>query len=214
VVAAAVFVVAFVVGLALVGELAGSVGETDETFVELFSNDSRRLGGIVGSFLLVVAALAFLYFTQLLVASARRSDQEVGWAFVSATGMLAVGGLIVAAAAFLTVPLSINFGNLYGDPAFGEGQAVIPQFGFAALTVGVMWPAAVMITTIALLGSFPRWLNRTSYVIAALLVVTCFMVGPLFILLPGWVLVTTLALRRMPDGTDFPAVREGARLTT
>jgi hypothetical protein len=128
--------------------------------------------------------------------------------------MLATGGLIVAAAAFLTVPLSINFGNLYGDPAFGEGQAVIPQFGFAALTVGAMWPAAVMITTVALLGSLPVWLSRVSYVVAVLLVVTCFMVATLFVLLPAWVVLTALALRRRPDRTDFPAAREGAGLTT
>jgi hypothetical protein len=214
VVAGAVFVVTFVIGLALVGELVGSVGETDDTFVEHFSSDSRRLGEIVGSFLLVVAALAFLYFIQVLIASARRSDQEVGWAFVRATGMLAVGGLIVAAAALLTVPLSINLGNLYGDPAFGEGQAVIPQVGYAALTVGAMWPAAVMIATIALLGSLPVWLSRVSYVIAVLLVVTCFMVGSLFILLPGWVLLTALALRKGLDRSDVPAEGEGVPLRT
>jgi hypothetical protein len=207
-----VFVVTFVVGLALVGELAGSVGETDETFVELFSSDSRRLGEIVGSFLLVVAGLAFLYFTRLLVVAARRSDQEAAWEFVGGTGMLAAGGLIVAAVAFLTVPLSINFGNLYGDPAFGEGQAVIPQFGFAALTVGAMWPAAVMITTVGLLGSLPVWLSRVSYVIAVALVVTCFMVSTLFVLLPVWVVLTALALRRGLDRSDVPAEREGARL--
>ena len=207
--AGAVFVVAVVVGLALVGELAGSVGETDETFVEHFSSDSRRLGEIVGSFLLVVAALAFLYFTQLLVASAHRTDQEAAWAFVRGTGMLVTGGLMVAAAAFLTVPLSINFGNLYGDPAFGEGQAVIPQFGYAALTVGAMWPAAAMITTVGLLGSLPVWLSRLSYLIAVVLVVTCFMVVTLFVLVPVWVALVAAVLRRA--GNLTPDLDTGSR---
>ena len=207
VITSVVFVLSFVAGLALVAELAGSVGETDETFVEHFSSDSRRVGEIVGALLLVVAALAFLYFTQLIVAAGSGApDQQAAWGFVRGTGMLVTVALVIAAMALVTVPLSINLGNLYDESAFGEGQAVLPQFGHAVLTIGAMWPAAVMITAVAVLGLLPTWLTRLSYAIAVLLVVTSVMVGSLFILLPVWVALTAGALRRAAKASTAESV--------
>ena len=198
VVAGVVFVITFVVGLALLGEVAGSVGEPDEWFAGHFSSGSERAADIAGSFLLFVAAMAFLFFTQMVGAVARSQtpEQRATWALAWAAGTMASVGLFIAALAFLTVPLSISIGELYDDAAFSEGQAVLPQFGYVALAVGAMYPAAVMIVAIARLAILPRWLTRLSYFVAVLLVATSLAVSPMFILLPGWVALTAFALRR------------------
>ena len=197
-VTSAVFVVAFVVGLAQLGDLAGSVGGSDDTFVEHFSSGSQRAVDIAGSLLLVVAAMAFLYFTQLIVAQAgpEARDHQATWGFVRGAGTVVTVGIVVAALSFLTVPLSISFGEFFDEPAFGEGQAVLPQFGYVALTVGAMFPAAVMIVAIARLRFLPTWLTRLSYLVAVLLVVTSLSVITMFVLLPAWVALTAVALRQ------------------
>ena len=180
----------FVVGLALLGELAGSVGEPDAWFIQHFNSGTERTEDIVGSFLLVASAIALLTFTRLVAAGARVRSGETMGELAQAAGVLTSFGILLAALSFLTVPLSISIGELYDDSAFIEGRATVPQFGYVALTVGAMFPAAVMVIAIARLQVHPVWLTRLSYLIAAMLLTASFAVSPMFILLPGWVALT------------------------
>ncbi|MDH3730592.1 MAG: hypothetical protein OES13_05670 [Acidimicrobiia bacterium] len=192
------FVVAFVVGLALLSDELGAFGDSDGTFVEHFSSGSQRGADIAGSVALAVAAAAFMYFTHL-IASAQPDalDQSSQSGLVRTAGMLAGAFMFVAALALVTVPLSISVGELFDEDggAFGEGQAVLPQFGFVALVFGAMLPAAVTIAAVARLGSFPRWLTRASFPIAVLLALSSGSVVTMA-LLPIWVALSTVALTR------------------
>ena len=49
-------------GLLPLGELLGSFGDSDATFVAYFEAESIRIGTIVGGFVLALGALSFLWF--------------------------------------------------------------------------------------------------------------------------------------------------------
>ena len=198
-VAGGIFVAAFTVGLVLLSGLAGSFGDSDDTFVEHFSSGSQRGVDIAGSVSFVVAAVVFVYFTELIGSVvSETSTQTPALVLVRAAGMLAGVGMLVASLAFLTVPLSISFGELYDEVggAFGDSQAVLPQFGYVALVVGAMVPAAITIVAITRLRLFPRWLTRFSYAVAVVLVLTSATLVTT-ILLPIWATFATLSLRRI-----------------
>ena len=191
-----IFVVTFGVGLGLLGPEIGAFGDSDRAFVEHFSTGSQRSTDIAGSFLLLAAAAAFMYFTHL-VASIKTSDlnQTASSGMVRATGTLSGIFMIVAALALLTVPLSISMGEFFDEEgkAFQQGQAVLPQFGYVALVFGAMIPAAVTIWAVSRLGLFPRWLTRASLPIAVLLALTSGSVVTMA-LLPIWATLATVTL--------------------
>lgn len=192
------FVVAFVVGLALLGDQVGAFADSDRTFVEHFSTGSQRAVDIAGSALLVVAAAAFMYFTHLIASvRAEALSQSAMSRLVRTAGMLAGTFMVVAALALLTVPLSISLAEFYDEEptAFGEGQAVLPQFGYVTLVFGAMIPAAVAIAAAARLGLFPTWLTRSSFPLAILLAITSGSVVTM-VLLPIWAALATVALAR------------------
>ncbi len=195
----AVFAVAFTAGLALLGEEIAAFGDSDRAFVEHFSTGSQRGADIAGSFLLVGAAAAFMYFTHLIGSPRPEAATEGHWVARTA-GMVAGVFILVAALAHLTVPLSISMGEFFDEDsgAFTEGQAVLPQFGYVILVIGAMIPAAVAIVAIARLRLFPTWLTRLSLVMATLLALTSGMVASM-VLLPAWVVLVTVALRRSPN---------------
>jgi hypothetical protein len=198
-----VFVVAFTLALGLLADLAGAFADSDQAFIEHFSSGSQRGADIAGSILLVIAAVAFLYFTQLVTPVAfDASRQSAASVLLRVAGILAGVGMLVAALAFLTVPASISLGEFFdegGGGAFGQSQAVLPQFGYVALVVGAMFPAALAIGVIARLRSLPVWLTQLSYALAVLLALTSAMVAPM-VLLPVWVAMATPALRRSAAG--------------
>jgi len=195
-VAAAIFAVTFVTGLALLGDELGAFGDSDGAFIEHFSSSSQRGADIAGSFLLLGAATAFIYFTHLIGSPRPTSASEGHWV-VRAAGITAGLFIVVAALALLTVPLSISMGEFFDEDsgAFTEAQAVLPQFGYVVMVFGAMISAAVAIVASARLGLFPTWLTRASFVVAALLTVTSAMVVTM-VLLPIWVATVTLTLRR------------------
>lgn len=184
-----VFVMLFVGSAVFLGDLVGSFADSDAQFVTLFSDAGNRVGYIAGSFLLVLAGLAFVWFAHALSCEtgARRAPLLI-------TGATAGSGMIVAALAFATVPLSIQFGSAFGDPGLQAGQAVLPQFGFAALGLGAMLPAGIFIALAALTPDLlPRWLAATSYPVAVLVALTAFLYLP-FALFVLWVVATTVTV--------------------
>jgi len=192
------FVVAFVVGLALLGDELGAFGDSDGAFVDHFSSGSQRAADIAGSVTLAAAAVAFAYFTHLIASTQPDTlDPASPSRLVRTAGMVAAVFMFVAALALVTVPLSISVGALFDeDPgAFAEGQAVLPQFGFVTLAIGAMVPAAATIVAVARLGLFPMWLARLSLAIAALLALSSMSVISM-VLLPIWVALSTATLRK------------------
>jgi hypothetical protein len=186
-----VFAVLFVGSVLMLGELFGSFADPDAQFVTLFSDAGNRITYIAGSVLLLLAGLAFVWFARALSGEAGEYRPAL-----LITGGSAAGGMVVAALAFATVPLSIQFGSLVGDPGLESGQAVLPQLGYVALGLGAMLPAGVFIAIAARTpGLLPRWFSVTSYPVAVLVGLTTFLFMPvvLFIL---WIIVATVAVSR------------------
>lgn len=190
------FLVLFIGSFIPLGELIGSFADPDRQFVSLFSDSGNRTGYLAGSFLLLLAGLAFVWF-----ADALSCEAGIHRAALLITGAAAAAGMIVAALALATVPLSLSFGAFVDDPGLEAGQAVLPQFGFVALGMGAMVPAAIFIVIAARTpGLLPRWLALTSFPIAILVALTAFLFMP-FILFIIWVLaVTASQWRRAPVG--------------
>lgn len=189
--AGSVFVVLFVGSVILLGDLVGSFADPDRQFVALFSHSGNRLAYIAGSVLLLLAGLAFVWFAHALSGQA-----GVYRPALLIAGGSAAGGMIVAALAFATVPLSIQFGSFTGDPGLESGQAVLPQLGYVAFGLGAMVPAAIFIAIAARTpGLLPRWLAVSSYPVAVLVALTAFLFMP-FVLFVLWVIVATIAISR------------------
>ncbi|MGI9624942.1 MAG: hypothetical protein ACR2PK_19095 [Acidimicrobiales bacterium] len=199
IVAGAVFVVAFGVGLALLGPEVGAFGDSDAAFVEHFSTGSQRAADIAGSALLAGAAVAFMVFAHVIASAGADAgdDRPARPTLVRTAGMLAGAFMIVAALALVTVPLSISMGEFFDEEgkAFREGQAVLPQFGYVVLVFGAMIPAAVTVVAVARLGCLRPWLTRASFPIAVLLAVTAGSVITMA-LLPIWVATATVSMAR------------------
>lgn len=192
-----VFVVLLVGSFILSGDVAGSFADPDHQFVSLYSDAGNRAAYVTGAFLLVLAGLSFIWFAHVL-----SSETGSYRAPLLIAGAAAASGMIVAALAFATVPLSMSFGALYGDPGFESGHAVLPQFGWVAFALGAMLPAAVFIVIAARTpGLLPRWLAVASYPIAILVGLTAllFMTFVLFVI---WVIAVTATShgRREPLG--------------
>ena len=185
------FVVLFLGSSVLLGDLVGSFADSDTQFVTLFSDAGNRIGYIAGSVLLVLAGLAFVWFAHALSyeTGPRRAPLLI-------TGAAAAMGMVVAALAFATVPLSLLFGSFFSDPGLESGQAVLPQFGYVAFSLGGMLPAGIFIAIAASTPDLlPRWLSIASYPVAVLVSLTALLFMPfaLFIL---WVAVATATVSR------------------
>jgi hypothetical protein len=192
------FVVAFAGGLVFLADELGAFADHDGTFVDHFSTGSQRGADIAGSILLAAAAVTFMYFAHLIASIRPDSDNKAATSdLVRMAGILTGVFMLVAALALVTVPLSISLGEFFDEAggAFGQGQAVLPQFGFVALVFGAMIPAAVTMVAVARLGLFPTWLARASIPVAVLLALTSGSVMTM-VLLPIWVGLATVALAK------------------
>lgn len=107
---------------------------------------------------------------------------------------------MLAALSAATIPLSIWFGSLVDDPGIQQGQGVLPQFAYVALTMGGLLPAGLFIIAAARSGGLmPRWLGYVSYPVGASVATAALTFMPLF-LLPVWVLVYVVAEWRTRSG--------------
>jgi hypothetical protein len=196
--AGALFVVLFIGAFMLsLGELLGSFADGDHVFVERFADEATRVLDIAASYLLALAALVFAWFSRE-VASRSASHGPA----LKLSGYSAAGGMLVAAVAAATTPLSIWFGALVDDPGIEIGVGVLPQFAYVALTMGALLPAGVFIITAARSGDLmPPWLAYASYPVGALVAIAALAFMPLF-LFPIWMLAFLAVDRRTRPASD------------
>ena len=183
--AGALFVVLFVGAFVLsLGGLLGSFADGEHVFVERFGDEATRVRDIAASYLLVSAAMVFAWFSREV---ANRSASHR--AALKLSGYSAAGGMLVAAVAAATTPLSVWFGALVDDPGIEVGLGILPQFAYVALTMGALLPAGVFIITAARSGDLmPRWFTHASYPVGVLVGIAALTFMPLF-LFPAWMLV-------------------------
>lgn len=189
------FVTLFIGAIVLLGELLGSFADPDQQFVSLFSEPANRAAYLAGAVLLALSGLAFMWFADAL--SCETGSYR---APLLITGAAAASGMILAALALATVPLSMSFGALFGDPGLETGQAVLPQFGYVALGLGAMVPAGIFIAIAAKTpGLLPKWLTSVSYPMAILVALTAFLFMPLALFIVWVIAVTASDRRRKPQ---------------
>lgn len=196
--ASGLFVVLFVGAFVLsLGELLGSFADGDHVFVERFADEATRMRDIVASYLLALAALVFAWFSSQIANRSARFR-----AALKLSGYFAAGGMMVAAVAAATTPMSIWFGALVDDPGIELGQGILPQFAYVALTMGALLPAGVFIVTAARSGEvMPRWFSYVSYPVGVLTAIAAFTFMPLF-LFPIWMLVYFIIELRARSGSE------------
>ncbi|MEX2227906.1 MAG: hypothetical protein WEB52_15840 [Dehalococcoidia bacterium] len=196
------FVVLFVAGGVLLGELLGTFGDPDATFDEYFAERGNRARDIVGGYLLAASGMVLIWFAVQLRRALRVADNEASWPDVAGlAGALAGLLIVVAAAALMTVSLSMAFGRGFGDTGqFASGAAGPPQLGYVLLCALAVIPAAAMIVASSIVTlkerSAPRWVSYAGFPLAAFLLLGL-SVGPL-VALPIWVAAATFSLRRLP----------------
>jgi hypothetical protein len=200
-----VFAAAFFVGLILVGDQAGAFADSDRAYAELFGDVSHRLEDLAGSALLIVAGIAFGAFSHLVAPALRPDEDRYGWTVVvRVSGLLAAASILVAGAAFATVPASLVIGDFFDDPGIVTGQNILPSLGYILLVLGALIPAAVVMVGSTRLDLFPRWFVWVTLVVAVVLIVTGPMVSAL-VLLPIWVAgAAVLQYRSKQRSTQYP----------
>ena len=188
------FAVLNVAGLVPLGELLGSFGDSDATFVDYFAKDSNSNGAVVGGIVLALSTLTFLWFLSNLRLSVDSTGPLPG--VITAAGTTFVVLLMSGTAALVTVPYARTFGGAFDEESVLVGSdALLPQLGYVLVAVFAMWAAAVLILAATLAArahsSFPRWLVRLGFAASAFV----FLLGPsvMGVLgVPAWALAVSI----------------------
>ena len=197
--ALAVLTLAFLAGGALLGEVFGSSGDSDQTFIDHYASSQNRGLDIAGSALLIVSGGAFLVFVAAMRRLLKPVDSLTADLF-SLSGAVVAILLMVAGTLFLTTPFSISFGGAYDDKGqFGGGHAaVLPQAGTFMVAFAAMPLAAFVVVLLNLanrrVALFPRWHTVLAWACATLLLLS--LTGGALVALPTWSAATAVALWR------------------
>jgi hypothetical protein len=191
-----VFAISFFAGLVLVGDQAGAFADSERAYAELFADTSHRVEDLAGSVLLIVSAIAFGVFAQFIAPALEPGASRYAWTLVvRVSGLLAATAILVAGAAFATVPASLVIGDFFDDPGIVTAQNILPSLGYVMLVFGAVIPAAVVMIGSTRLGLFSQWFVWVTPLIAVLLIGTAPMVSAVA-LLSAWVAVAAVLQSR------------------
>lgn len=163
-IAGIVFVVLFVFGT--FASLGPNIKKDDtpsgaaSKYLDYVSTHGHRAGLIVGAYALILAGIAFIWFTQGI---RRWGGETIVGGFVGALGVLAAGAMAAAGMTTAVVAGAVSLGNTPG-PSSSGGEAVrwVMSMSYPFLFVVVGLVSAAMIGAIALGGSragvIPKWL--------------------------------------------------------
>ena len=200
------FAVLFTVALStlLLGDLIGAFADAAATFATHVDSSGELWRHAVGAVLLCVSGLVFLGFVAGMSDSLSRhgsADPWPGTRSARAVATVFAAQVGVAAAALATVSLSMGFGRITGDPGIQEAQSVLPQLGYVVLFVPAALTAGLAVALLARSASrgsaLPGWVVVAGYVAGAAQLAGILTL-PL-LLLPLWVLLASLTLRRPSD---------------
>ena len=187
-----VFIVLFV-GAILVSGYFLDFAAPDRFFIERFQDAGARVRDVGGAYLLALAGLAFAWFARGFADSAKRHGEILRF-----TGYAATGGMLLAAVAAATTPMSVWFGALVNDPGIEQGQGVLPQFAYVAFAMGALLPTGIFIVTAARSpGLLPRWLAIASYPVGVLVAVAAVTWNSM-VLFPLWMIAVVIISRGRP----------------
>lgn len=189
------FVVLFVVGVILNFSNAPETKSSEtsaavaQKWVTELSSSSHRTSLLVSGYLLIIAAIAFVWFTIGLRAWLA-PDATVG-RLISSLGVLGGGAIAAAAMAGTSVAGAVAFGN-EAVPQSGDTIRIVMGLFYPFLTVVFGLVTAALIATVALTarrgsGTLPRWVAYAGWI--GVLGAVAGVFGPPFLLPLVWFLV-------------------------
>jgi hypothetical protein len=168
--------------------------DSDKNWHDWFADSGNRTGNIIGIYLLVIAALAFIVFASGLLERVRSGDGPSLPHRVAATS-----GSVFAV---LTMVAAIQLGGVSGNITFGDTPVpkdtdIMRQtLGYGTIAVAGALTAIVFIVATTIVarsaGVFRSWLVIVSY-IAAVILLGAVVFLPMAAL-PIWVLIVSIVL--------------------
>lgn len=173
--------VAFVV-LIVVGTLLGlsnmpnlSSDETAQTaaakYQDFLSSSGHRTGLIIGAYLLIIAGIAFIWFTNGLRARLQAADpgDPIAGRFLSGLGAFGAAALAASGMASAVVAGAVSAGG-EPVPTSGDAMRVVMDlsFPFVFVVFGLVSAAVVLTVSVSALrsGAFPGWVVHTGWLAA------------------------------------------------
>lgn len=192
-------------GIAFVALIAAAVAlmadtpapDDREGWLEFAGDSGDRWRQIIGAYVGVAAALAFLWFGHALVArlGGSRGGGDVLTSLARAAATLFAGLLMAAMLAAATVAGAVEIGEAE-VPESADIGIMFDQFAYALLLIGSAMSAAVFIACVSELarqrGTWPRWVVWAGFVVAVLLIAAAFFFP--IILIPLWTLLVSILL--------------------
>lgn len=164
------YVVLFLITFAVSGEGAG---DTNAEITEYYADGGNRDRDISGYFLLVAAALMFLWFLAYLRVRLLRAEAEPGRlsALAFGSGVASAVLLMAAAAVFITPAGTVE--NAESDFVLDPNTVqIIGSLGYGLFVASVMVASLLVFATSLLavrLLAFPRWMGYAGFVVAPIL---------------------------------------------
>ena len=185
------YVVLFLIALGVSGD---GPGDTPEEVTRYFADDGNRSSEFFVFFLLVAAALAFLWFLGALRGVLVRAERDPArWTALAFGAGVANAALLMAAASlFLARAGAASQDEFAFDPATAN---MFSNAGYALLVCSTM-SAAILVFAASIValrtGILPRWTALAGFVVAAVLLFAVLFI-PIFVWL-GWVLAVSIVL--------------------
>lgn len=178
---------------------------TSAKYVHALSSHTHRTGILIGAYLVLLAALAFVWYTQGLrarlddVAGSRAAGRRV-----AALGVLGAGALTAAAMANAVMAGAVEFG---GDkvPRDGDTMRVVMDMFFPFIFVVFALTSVAIIATLAVharAAGLPSWLGYAAWLAAVGGILAVIFLPMVLVLL--WYLAVAIA------GVSRPAVSAGS----
>lgn len=170
-------------------------------WTEYFDDSGHRTQSIVGTYLMVLAGLAFFWFLAWLCGRLREAEGPSGFLSRAAfgSGVLFVAMIFASAIAMGTVAAGVEFGDI--PVPDGEFARQFESLGFGLLLLGGGFAAGLCLVTASLVGLrtalVPRWLAIAGIVAGLLLIPFGVFFLPL-VLLVLWVIAVAVVLMRAP----------------
>jgi hypothetical protein len=194
------FVVVYIVAMFVAK--APDSSDPAETIAAYYTDSkSHRVSMIVAAYVLIGAAMLFLWFLSGLrsrLRAAEGSDSTLS-TFAFAAGVIFVGLISVGGLALASVPASISFAE-NRVPVGADTIEIFMSLGYGAILVGGMLSAAVMIFAISVLtlrtGALPRWSAYVGFLSAIALLFAVIWIPQIALLI--WTLCVSGAMLARP----------------
>ena len=207
-----IFVVLMFVGTFFVADVPDPDAAQQQlaTYLADSSNHTRNL---VGAYIWVVGALAFLWFVTGLRSVLRRAEAGAGTLsnLVFGAGVIYSALMMASAVAFAAVAYAVGLrGATVSDPDFVR---VLPQMAWMILLLGAGFAGLLLVLTASILslqtGVLPRWLAWLGVVVAIVLLFDVIYVNIVPLLI--WVLAASIVLLMRRQETSTAAAAASPR---